>query len=169
MVQAWEAGTDSSTKVKNVLSKWLQTYLKTRPGIDIRFFSEAPKRQKKMIPSVHAMLYTGFDEELPRYWDTGGRRFIEETHRVTVDITGDERDSDQTKINAVVSNIRQGLGDPDELKKLGVAGVWDVRNSAEDLDVADVVYTRPVTIVCKTYTYVKLAEPGDDDNTDAGG
>ena len=151
---AWSSGTDSSTKVKTELSAWLKSFLPGRSGIDKRLEIEAPEKERKRRPSPMVRIYNGPDEQEPREIHNGGIVSVMEWHRVTIDVIGDERAAPESAFNAIVSNIRQGLNNPIERQKLITKGVYNVRSTTDALNVTNVVYERPVTIICSTETLV---------------
>lgn len=151
---AWPSGTDSATKVKTELVAWLKTYLPSRTGIDKRLKIEAPEKETKRQPAPMVRIYTGPDEQEPREIHASYGNAVVEWHRITIDVIGDERAAPESTFNAIVSNIRQGLNNQTERAKLIAKGVCNVRSTADALDVANVVYERPVTIICSTNTEV---------------
>lgn len=150
---AWASGTDSATKVKTEIVTWLKSYLPGRTGVDKRLTIEAPEKETKRRPAPMVRVYTGADDQEPAEMHTSAGNFIAEWHRVTIDVIGDERTAPESAFNAIVSNIRQGLCNPTERQKLITAGVYNVHSTAEALD-NGIVYTRPVTIICRTETLV---------------
>lgn len=151
---AWAKGTDSATKVKTELAAWLKTYLSGRSGIDKRLSIDVPEKERKRQPAPSVRIYTGPDEQEPREIHASYGNVIAEWHRVTFDVIGDERATTESALNAIVSCIRQGLNNPTERAKLITKGVCNIRSSADALDVTNVVYERPVTIICSTETLV---------------
>lgn len=151
----WPKGTDSSTRTKDVVAKWIESYVKGKPNVSPTFFAIAPRIEKRNIPNAHVKIYTGYDDMEPLEWPLpDGNRIIEEFHVVTIDVIGEERAAGQDKLNTIVSLIRHGLADPLERQKLINDGVCNVRTSTDNLDVIDVVYNRPISLRCTTNTYV---------------
>ena len=151
---AWSSGTDSATKVKTEIATWLKTYLAGKSGIDKRLAIEAPEKETKRQPAPVVRIYTGPDDEEPRELKGATSSSILEWHRITIDVTGDERATKESALNAIVSVIRQGLNNPTERGKLIQKGVCNIRSTTDALEVSSVVYQRPVTIICSTETLV---------------
>jgi hypothetical protein len=153
---AWAAGTDATNNLKTVLLAWLEGRLaaapfKARlPRRSLKF--AAPKGTEKIAGSIKVLLYTGADENPPHEFDSDDGRVMEEYHRVTIDVKSDEKGAKADETAKVASIIRQILSSPTERQTLIGLGVFNIRESADALELDGVEFNRPINLTCTTDT-----------------
>lgn len=152
----WAKGTDASDKLKDTLVTWLEaqfatTTIKARlPRRHIVI--NAPESTRRRGGSIKVPLYTGADENPPHEYDSPAGRVLEEYHRVTIDPHSDEKGARADEVGKVASIIRQLLASPTQRQALIALGVYNVRESADALEIDDVEFNRPINLTCTTDT-----------------
>lgn len=155
---AWPIGTDATNNLKSVLETWLKGRLAASPykaRLPRRhIYIGAPNSSKKISGSIKVLLYTGKDEELPYEFNTPDGYAMEEMHRVTIDVQSDEKGAKANEDAAVASIIRQIMQSPTERAGLIALGVYNVKESADELNIDDVEFRRTINFTCSTDTLI---------------
>lgn len=153
---AWPVGTNTPEHLKQTLETFLEGRL-----ADAQYSSRVPAGNRVQIgvpkdnrrggnPMVQVNIYTGADEEPPHEYQTDAGRVQEEYHRITLDCVAGSRNSDAAQVNRVVSTLRAIFGSPAERAALGTLGIYNVRESAEGVEMDEVEFSRPVNLTCTT-------------------
>lgn len=159
----WPAGTNPANNLKGVLAEYLTARLKSAPykaqmprtlGKLRSFKVYAPTGSEKINTSIKVLLYTGPDEIPPHQFNDGSGQAIEESHRITIDVRSDEKGARANEDAIVADILRRIFNNKAELAALINLGVYNVRESMDELQINDVEFNRTVNLVCSTDTYI---------------
>lgn len=150
----WPSGTDATNEIKTVLVTWLEGRLKASPykaRLPKRHIKvAAPKGSERIPGSIKTLIYTGADEILPHEFDTDAGRVMEEYHRIAVDVKSDEKGAKADEVGKVAAIVRQILSNPTERQALIGLGIYNVRETTEQLFIEGVEFNRPINLTCTT-------------------
>jgi len=154
----WPIGTDATDNLKTVFETWLRGRLTASPYKQRlprrHIVVGVPNSSKKISGSIKVLLYTGKDDEPPYEFNSESGYTMEETHRITIDVQSDERGAKANEDALVASIIRQIMQSPTERAGLIALGVYNVKESADELEIDGVDFKRPINFTCSTDTLI---------------
>lgn len=155
---AWPVGVHSAERLKSVLAEFIASRLKAAPyrsQMPRRSYKvHAPRGSEKVAGSIKVLLYTGADEQPPHSYREGDKRVVEEWHRVTVDVQSDEKGARAGEDAQVADLLRQIFTSRTECKALIALGVYNVRETMEELNIDGVEFNRTMNLTCSTDRYI---------------